>query len=398
MNIYILSQSIDPNKGSEYRLAYLNLTFILYNNNDLFNIYLITSDFENNIEKLNLIFSKYKKFKIIKVNYCTYGYLLHNKFSRRLIYKIWHYNVLFKLFQYKKSIDVIHHLNTINYDSFSLYFLIKKKFIWGPIDGGTFINYRSFSNFSFNNKIKFILLNYANQMNFYFNPFFRLNLLFAHTIFSSTINMQKKLLNIYNSDKIFYMPDTGSNFIKLDINKKLQNLNNKKIIFTWIGQDIPRKNLIYLIDLIKQINSANIYFNIIGVERNFEFYNSDIIKFHGIIDHNSIEKILLNTHFLISTSIRDSNTSSAFEAFDMLVPTICPLQIGFADLILKYNLGFTYDLCKKDSLLNIINKLIKMNDFKFKLYYIKILNSIKNSSDILSYNSKSKIFLNAYIK
>ena len=96
MNIYILSQSIDPNKGSEYRLAYLNLTFILYNNNDLYNIYLITSDFENNIEKLNLIFSKYKKFKIIKVNYCTYGYLLHNKFSRRLIYKIWHYNVLFK--------------------------------------------------------------------------------------------------------------------------------------------------------------------------------------------------------------------------------------------------------------------------------------------------------------
>jgi len=49
MNIYILSRSIDPDKGSEYRLAYLNLSFILLNNNDKFNIFLITPEFENNI-------------------------------------------------------------------------------------------------------------------------------------------------------------------------------------------------------------------------------------------------------------------------------------------------------------------------------------------------------------
>jgi hypothetical protein len=398
MNIYILSSSIDPDKGSEYRLAYLNLSFILLNNNDKFNIFLITPEFENNIVKLNYIFSKYKNFKIIKVNYCTYGYLLHNKISRRIIYKIWHLNVLFKLFKDKKSIDVIHHLNTINYDSISLYFLINKKFIWGPIDGGSFIHFKSYTNFSVINKIKFTLLNYANQLNFYFNPFFRLNLFYAHTIFSSTLNMQKKILNIYNSNKIIYMPDTGSNFIKLDIIKKIRNIDSVKIIFTWIGQDISRKNFKYLFDIIKQVNTSNIFFNIIGIEKSYEFYDSEIVKFHGIIEHNSIEKILLNTHFLISTSIRDSNTSSAFEAFDMLVPTICPLQIGFADIIFNHKLGITYDLCKKDSLINIINKLINMDDCEFQLYYLEFLKNMINSYDILSYNSKAKKYLNAYSK
>jgi glycosyltransferase involved in cell wall biosynthesis len=304
--------------------------------------------------------------------------------------------VLFVLFKNYNKIDVIHLLNTINYNSFGYYFLLKKKFIWGPIDGGTYVRFNSYHNFPFWEMLKFGMLNIFNQFNFYLNPFFRLNLLCSDWVFSSTIGFKNKLANVGRFEKVSHLPDTGSNSLKLNIYEKIRFISNDKIVYTWMGQNIPRKNLSYLLDIIKRLNPSDRYiFNIVGVELG-HFQETEGVIFHGIVDFLKIEEILKQSHFLVSTSIRDSNTSSAFEAFDMLVPTICSSQIGFSDLIKIHGIGITYDFNKSDELFNIINKINLMDKDVFLNFYTGYLERIIDVSDILTYDFKSKVILGVY--
>ena len=134
-------------------------------------------------------------------------------------------------------------------------------------------------------------------------------------IISGSMRMKKLLKNKFNKSSI-YLSDTCIEKIRIKEDEKLKHIDPDKLKILWVGTISERKNINYLIDLIKTISNNRIIINICGGgnNNNINKLNSIIsskknINYFGKLNRKDLNKHYRNSDFVLFTSIRDANTN-----------------------------------------------------------------------------------------
>lgn len=191
-----------------------------------------------------------------------------------------------------------------------------------------------------------------------------------------TIKVLKKKNINWNIELLFYGCE---DFYKFDENGKKSEMFNILIV----GNICPRKNQIYLINQIKQLdNINNIKLTIVGSKLNGEnkYYEEFLkliknsnIKYFPYISHNDIHKYYENADLIVCTSIDDP------------MPVFITEGLMFKKIILTSNNTGQFEIIK-----NGINGFVYDNDNEknFKERLVEIINLSNEEKNIICNNAR----------
>lgn len=334
MNVLISAYACEPFRGSEpgqgwnwvlHLSKYINVFVITRSNNQsVIESYKMPK--ENNIHFFYFDIeplAKWKK-KIPFGQYLYYTFWLF--FSKKKIKKI--------ISEY--NIQIFHHLT---FNSFQLNQFIGAetvKEIRGPIGGAMYaktslfykigVKYYIFE--TFRNIITWFGLKYQN-MGTSLRKFDLV--LFAN-------NTSKVLLRKVNKNtSILFDSGVNNELIKSPEKKKFSN-GELKLLF--VGNLLPRKGVMLLLDVMSELKNYNINLSIIGdgplinkVRSVIEKKKLNNINLYGHIPYVEIQKIYESHEVFIFPSYRDTGGNVLLEAMSKKLPIICIDHQGAADIV-----------------------------------------------------------------
>ena len=200
------------------------------------------------------------------------------------------------------------------------------------------------------------------------------------------INKSQKI-----SNKIILIPGSGVN---TNIFKYSEFLHTNKITITFIGRIIKEKGVIEFLNAIIKFkrlypNNQRIDFLIIGEkykDNNFNLFFDHLLKISKCryIGHtDDIYKYIKKSHFLILPSYREGLSKVLIESLSSGRPIIASDVPGCKDLVINNINGYLIKI-KTDSILNVFNKILKLDDKTFSfLSRNSYKSSLKFSSSII---------------
>jgi glycosyltransferase involved in cell wall biosynthesis len=243
----------------------------------------------------------------------------------------------------KNKIDIIHQLNMIGYREPGYLWKIQNiKYIWGPVGGFVFVNSSFLFSFRSVKVIFFYLLkNIANYLQAKYSYRVRMSVKRADILISASKDSYNAFLRFYNR-KTIIINETGAHESKKDI---YEYEIKEKLHILWVGRMIPTKMLIMTLEIMKSlIKEQNVILNIVGDGKELNFgkkfatnnYLNDYIKWHGLIPHSEVQKMMKDADVLFFPSIVEGTPHVVLEALSNGLPVICHDCAGQGEIIDKY--------------------------------------------------------------
>ena len=400
--IALVFRSINPIKKSENIAAFKYLLTVLKCDSKKNNYVVYFADFEGNKEILIDHFKKIDNLILKPVKYHTYSLLLHTPIVKRFIHALWHKKVV-KEIQRNPQTKFVHIVNTINFDCISLdYSNLNVPVLWGPIEGGVNISTKILASCSSFKSFLFIyFFNFINQS--YFRHSLKIKKAISnYKIISGSRLMSKAILKFHNKE-VITLPDTCISALKVSKSQKIKSIDKTKLNLVWIGDLTVRKNLYFIIDVMKIINNKNVNLFICGngkinkinkLKEKIKNYSN--IHFLGFLNNKELDELLLRSDFSIFSSLRDAHTNAFTDSLESLTPMILNDNIGAEDFYdtneLKYNLKDRKNLA---ILINKINKK-KYDNTKYIEWYSEILDYLRIKSNEYSFKFRFSVISKFY--
>lgn len=322
IKILISAYAVRPNSGSETGVGWNYIKEISQMNK--FEITVVTEiEFKNDIE--------YESKKLgLDINFI---FISIGDLGRRLCWNQgnWFFYFFYQLWQYRiykyvkkihilKPFDVIHHLNMIGFrEPGYLWKLTNTRFIIGPLGGYGTANLKILAlNYPRKIIIKELIKLFINHLQIHYSSRFINAIRKAHSVFVAYPEM-KFVVSKYCNPII--LSENGAE--NEPINKYLDDINHpnndrKYIIF--IGKDVPRKNLNFLIKVFE--NPFFLEYDLVLLGKINRDFSNKRIKALGFIDHKKVANYLINANLHWFPSLHDSNATSLIESLSHGVPTL----------------------------------------------------------------------------
>jgi glycosyltransferase involved in cell wall biosynthesis len=354
--ILINAMVIHPNYGSEFGFPWFWLLELSKQN---LIIEVISGVHEDNIQVIEKLLKK-KKINNVTFHFIPFpnpiGFSIFKNKKVPLLfiqttfkYWIWHWKAykLGKRICSINNVDVVHQLNTIGFRLPGFMGLIKKPFVWGPIGGGEQYPLNFLSHLNQKGKLHLLSYNLINYIEWNFAPYINWCLIRANALISSTSELAEmtKIKKFVRPEKVFHIPETaclGSQQYHKPIKNKATPFRIAVVCFFQ-----HRKNLPFLFDAIKQIDSKELEVKICGEgpsDSYFREYAKKLqlknIQWLGWTDKLEGIAQIKKADVLIMPTIREANTNVIFEALGVSTPVICIDVSGMKDTITNNYNGF----------------------------------------------------------
>lgn len=402
--IALVFRAINPDKKSENLAAFKYLLTVLKSDTKK-NIYVVYfADFEGNKEILIDDLKKFDNLILKPVKYHTYSFLLHTTVVKRFIHALWHKKVV-KEIQRNPQTKFIHIVNTVNFDCISLDYLnLNLPVLWGPIEGGVSISTKILASCSsFKSFLLISFFNFINQFYFRHSPKIK-KAISNYEIISGSKLMSKAILKYHNKE-VITLSDTCISALKVPKSLKIRSIDKSKLNLVWIGDLTIRKNLYFVIDVMKIINNKKVNLFICGNGKNTKINklmekikNYSNIHFLGFLNKHELDELLLGSDFSIFSSLRDAHTNAFTDSLESLTPMILNENIGAEDFYdtneLKYNLN------DRKNLAVLINKISnkKSDNTKYIKWYSEVLDYLETKSNEYTFSFRLSVISKFYDK
>lgn len=320
--ILISAYAVKPNSGSETGVGWnyikeiskhkeINLTVITE--------YEFKSEIENEVLKLGL------NVEFIFLSIGALGRRLcwnQGNWFFYFFYQLWQYRVFkhVKKIHKKMPFDVIHHLNMIGFREPGYLSKIKNtRFILGPIGGYGTANLKILGlNYSKKILIKEFIKSYLNNFQLNYSCRVKDSLRKASTVFAAYPEMKDAITKYCNP--ILLSENGADEKINLSNFNNIPNPNNGKKYILFIGKDVPRKNLDFIIKVFE--NSFFNEYDLLLLGKNDRIFLNNRIKPVGFIKHEEVQNYLINADLHWFPSLHDSNATSLIESLSFGTPTL----------------------------------------------------------------------------
>ena len=366
----MLAYAISPTRGSEYSVAW-NYIKEISKHYDVDVLYGASGEHLGDCSELEdyLKCNVEKGINFVKVaptplqnvvngiNKAGIGYAFY------IAFRLWHKSA-FKVAQNlteRNCYALVHQLNPIGFREPGYLYRLGIPFIWGPIGGGNFINYKLLSELPFQSKLFYMLKNCLNYMQLKFS--FRVKEALSKAdalIFCNSENL--KVFNKYHAVKGAVMSeqaiaeDVLEKAMKVTSVEHIQsNSSEKELNLIWVGRLCPGKNISFLLDVMAYlIKNINVKLTVIGdgelrdiiKKQANDLGISDNVHFTGLLTREEILIELSKADLHCLCSLSEANTTVLYEAFSVNTPTISLAQNGMLDT-LSDDKGFLIPI-KKD--------------------------------------------------
>ncbi len=278
------------------------------------------------------------------------------------------------------KVDAVHHLTFGNTWISPPSFLLKKKFIWGPIGGGDFIPYnflREMGPIAVIRQTIYYLLNQSSRI----SPF-SYNL--RHTA-SAVIFRTKSSYNSFANNSVKHIEiicETASP------DKEAKNLkkHSEFISAICVGRLIYGKGFIYAVKGFHQYlnNGGKGQLEILGDGAEYKNIKNYIDKYHlsdkiimrGFVDNNIVKETMNRANILMHPSFSEGGSWAIMEAMSFGLPVICLDASGPKDMVTP-NCGALLSMDSPEQLVKDIAMELKKFSQDEKYY----LNLSKNAQD-----------------
>ncbi|MBD5584689.1 MAG: glycosyltransferase [Clostridia bacterium] len=299
------------------------------------------------------------------------------------------------------DIDIIHQLNMVGFREPGFLWQIKSiPFVWGPICGMDMIPVNYLINAGWKTKIKCIIKNNINKLQFRFYPRVRSAFNNASAVICATETAKQAVEKIYDK-QCFFINETGTEVnTKKNIPKRTEGVFN----VLWVGRFIYTKRLDIALRSLALTSNASIQLTVCGTgskEEVDKYHNLAVslginsrVKWLGKVNHDKIGQIMMDSDLFFFTSIMEATSTVVLEAISYQLPILAFNTCGFGPLVKKFA-GITIELSNENQ---------SIREFAEKLDYLSenrnILNQIseneENNSYMLSWDYKAKTMLSIY--
>lgn len=321
-NLYIISDIVDPKKGSEFRIALKPLEILGKDFDVKFkSINLLVARRNDNIENINNWLQQ-KEIKNVVVKEFPFQNADAKGNHRNSFFYI---KDLVRFYKKCRNVipktegSIIFKCGQVNW-FFCLIFLLNfkkskfEKMLCAPVSGFIYIKIKDCINLSIKSKIYYLFYNL---------------IIFLGRIIFKFLFMHKKNLHFlfatYDDSKVFFNQNIENKiYSEIDfdnlktLNEKPKQPQNNQISVLWSGQLIDRKNPILALQIAKQIlqKTTNIKFNFVG-EGPLQNEVSNFIKSNNLFENiNYIPKLertaflelIKQNDFVFITSLREVNS------------------------------------------------------------------------------------------
>ncbi len=198
-----------------------------------------------------------------------------------------------------------------------------------------------------------------------------INLYTKDILFHATDRIEKDDIQSLFPNKIIEIPNlTTSNIENFDSSKK----ESGKLKIVFLSRISQKKNLIYALEILKEIDKENVLFDIYGTKEDKGYWNrcEDIINtfkhitvnYKGSLKPVEIPKILSQYHLFFLPTKNENFGHVIVEAMQSgLIPLISD-QTPWNDLE-EQHVGYSIELKNKDGFIDAINQILNYNDEEF---------------------------------
>lgn len=320
-------------------------------------------------------------------------------------YAIWQRRALrqAKAIMSEHHIDVIHQLNMVGFREPGMLWKIKEiPFVLGPVCGFVPINLTYFSNSPIFVKIKAVVKNLINHLQFRYSPRVRKAFKKADIIITPSAECSELIMSVYNKQSLV-IPETG--VVKEGENKDTIKKDGDKFNLLWLGKFSDRKKLDIAIRTLSEIGKkSNCFLHIVGSgsEKEISKYhkladNQGVSRqciWYGCVEHEKALEMMTWMDALFFTSINEATSTVVLEAIQKHLPVICHDCCGFGPIIddsIGRKIPVTDNNGSVHLFAKVISELIENRD---------VLNQMQNNFDKvaspLTYDSKAKRMLDVY--
>lgn len=265
------------------------------------------------------------------------------------------------------KIDLIHHLNMICFREPGYLWKIKDiPYVWGPIGGVNTVPLQYLSDVSVGQRLKYLFKNYANKLQFRYQPRVIKALRHADALIAANGEAYHCLKNHFREKKVFLINEAGCVISKnLAVRHKAEGFT-----ILWVGRILPTKLLGLSLEIISKVKDIpQLQFHIVGQASSDSVYNQykakseelgidEICKWHGWVAHQDVQQLMKTSDLLLFTSISEGTPHVVLEALVNGLPVVCFNLCGQGDII-SDKTGYKIDVSEPSDSIEKFAKIIQ---------------------------------------
>lgn len=377
MKYLISAYSANPYKGSEDYTGWNWIRQISLNSSKNDEIYVLTKKYNEEAIRKGIKEEGLKNIKLIIIEVPSYLNWFREKYSvfHHMYYILWQQQALKWVKASNIKFDFLHHVTMTDFRILSFIDKIEGGIkIFGPV-GGAQNTAKSLRKYE-KQKMREFFRRIVNFCTIY-NPFYKIRIRKYDKIYACNYETYYQLKKVCENVKLLSELAISNSMKNLIINKEMKNDCCNLI---YVGRLIEKKGLMFLMDIINDLNHKEIRENWI-----LEIYgegplNKKINKYiaenklnkrvflRGQCDFNYINKLYDSADVLLFPSLRESGGNVLVEAMAHKLPIIS-LQIGFSKVLTKKECGIfinTNDDLKiiQNNFVNAVIELIKKSKLR----------------------------------
>lgn len=222
---------------------------------------------------------------------------------------------------------------------------------------------------------------------------------------ATSVQEEQEIKNVFGTKKTIYKISNLPKKLNADL-KKIKTPGSLNLCF--ISRISEKKNLVFALNVLAQINDQEIRYNIYGPLEDSTYWEKceNILKnfpknikaeYQGTIDPKDLEKVLADEHMMFLPTFNENFGHSIVESLLCGCPVIISDQTPWNDLEAN-DAGYAIPLNEKEKFITAIKACVKLNQEEFSARSQKAINYISKKIDLGLITQQYKTLFNESIK
>ena len=218
---------------------------------------------------------------------------------------------------------------------------------------------------------------------------------------ATSIRERDDIISFFGGKTRIFIAPNITTVVKSKFSNKVKNQNSVNLLF--LSKITPKKNLVYIIEILQQIPDLNIHLTIAGPIENQRYWQRclDMLKkmpesisftITGAILHEEIEELFQSVHFLILPTFHENYGHVIVESLIFECPVIISENTPWNNLENK-GVGWDIELNQKQKWIDILRRCVTMSQTEYDTMCVKSAEYAKEINNESVVNDSRMLFM-----
>ena len=218
---------------------------------------------------------------------------------------------------------------------------------------------------------------------------------------ATSIRERDDIISFFGGKTRIFIAPNITTVVKSKFSNKVKNQNSVNLLF--LSKITPKKNLVYIIEILQQIPDLNIHLTIAGPIENQRYWQKclDMLKkmpesisftITGAILHEEIEELFQSVHFLILPTFHENYGHVIVESLIFECPVIISENTPWNNLENK-GVGWDIELNQKQKWIDILRRCVTMSQTEYDTMCVKSAEYAKEINNESVVNDSRMLFM-----